>query len=354
MTKKRIVIYGGGIHGGGGATLLNDLLSEIPDDQDVLMIVGDQFLKRYLCATKFKFRGYQNNFFSRLANELWLRKNITENDIVLYFGNIPPLFALKAATFTFIQNRYLLSGANFYGLSLRTVGSVLINRIILSLFYKNTNFFIVQTESMRLLLLKKIKSYKPIFVWPFCAKNNPLLKNYDEIDKKDIERFDECFIYPASGVPHKNHLSLINAWIFLAKKGFFPKLYITIDEVEFPSLSHAIKEKVSAFNLNIENIGNISSKDLEIVYKKSNALIFPSLFESFGLPLLEASQFGLSIIASELDYVRDLNCPIKESFDPTSPTSIARAVLRFMDHKSTEFEVSSPYEFYLKIIKQAK
>lgn len=352
MTKKRIVIYGGGINGGGGATLLNDLLSCIPDNQDVLLIAGDQFLNKYLSVTKFKFRGYRNNFLSRLANELWIRKHVTENDVVLYFGNMPPLFALNATIFTFIQNRYLFTGANFYGLSLKAVVFVLIHRVILRLFYKNSNFFIVQTESMKLLLLKIVKFQNPIFVWPFCTKNNSFLKE-DEINEKNIVGFEKCFIYPASGVPHKNHLALINAWIFLAKKGLYPKLYITIDEVEFPSLAKKINEKVNAFNLKIENVGNISSKDLEVLYKKSSALIFPSLFESFGLPLLEASQLGLSVIASELDYVRDLNCPIKESFDPTSPTSIARAVIRFMDYKISEFEVSSPYEFYLKIIKQA-
>jgi glycosyltransferase involved in cell wall biosynthesis len=57
-------------------------------------------------------------------------------------------------------------------------------------------------------------------------------------------------------------------------------------------------------------------------------LIYPSLFESFGLPLLEARQAGLPIIAAELDYVRDIVEPVV-SFDPESALSIARAVMRY-------------------------
>jgi glycosyltransferase involved in cell wall biosynthesis len=51
--------------------------------------------------------------------------------------------------------------------------------------------------------------------------------------------------------------------------------------------------------------------------------------ESFGLPLIEARQAGLPILASELDYVRDIVDP-EESFDPFSARSIVRAVTRFM------------------------
>ncbi|RYH16174.1 MAG: glycosyltransferase family 1 protein, partial [Alcaligenaceae bacterium] len=63
---------------------------------------------------------------------------------------------------------------------------------------------------------------------------------------------------------------------------------------------------------------------------RSSALIFPSVAETFGLPMLEARAGQLPIIASERDFVRDV-CNPQQTFDPASPHSIARAVLRFMD-----------------------
>jgi glycosyltransferase involved in cell wall biosynthesis len=76
-------------------------------------------------------------------------------------------------------------------------------------------------------------------------------------------------------------------------------------------------------------MGVLSHGDILALYKDVDALIYPSIFESFGLPLIEARQAGLSVLAPELDYVRDVLDP-EQSFDPHSATSITRAVKRFM------------------------
>ena len=72
-----------------------------------------------------------------------------------------------------------------------------------------------------------------------------------------------------------------------------------------------------------------SPREIEALYKKSRAVVYPSTLESFGLPLIEARQAGLPIVAAELDYVRDVVEPT-ETFDPLSSVSIARAVKRFL------------------------
>lgn len=64
-------------------------------------------------------------------------------------------------------------------------------------------------------------------------------------------------------------------------------------------------------------------------YAETKALIYPSLFESFGLPLFEARLLNLDVLASDSDFVRDLVEPI-QTFDPYSPYSIANAVIRHM------------------------
>jgi glycosyltransferase involved in cell wall biosynthesis len=76
-------------------------------------------------------------------------------------------------------------------------------------------------------------------------------------------------------------------------------------------------------------------------------LIYPSQLESFGLPLVEAVSLGLDVIASELDYVRDVVYPV-QTFDPTSALSIARAVKRYCGLTDPAFQLNSPAEF-LKI-----
>ena len=83
------------------------------------------------------------------------------------------------------------------------------------------------------------------------------------------------------------------------------------------------------YGLQIVNEGTISHKAVIALYEKVDALIYPSFFESFGLPLIEARQSDLPVLAPEMDYVRDILDP-EETFDPNSSISIARAVKRFL------------------------
>jgi glycosyltransferase involved in cell wall biosynthesis len=90
-----------------------------------------------------------------------------------------------------------------------------------------------------------------------------------------------------------------------------------------------IDEQKLQYGLNLEIIGFLSHDQIVQLYAQAQALIYPSQFESFGLPLIEARQVGLPVLAAELDYVRDVLDP-EQSFDPNSPLSIARAVRRYL------------------------
>lgn len=52
--------------------------------------------------------------------------------------------------------------------------------------------------------------------------------------------------------------------------------------------------------------GIIPHNDLLRLYKAVDALVFPSTIETFGLPLIEAASMGKPIIASDLDYAREV------------------------------------------------
>ena len=137
------------------------------------------------------------------------------------------------------------------------------------------------------------------------------------------------FLYVASGEPHKNHRNLIEAWILLARDGVRPSLCLTLDARLAPTLCAWIEDAVARHGLQVELTGQLSPERIQDLYAEADALVYPSRFESLGLPLIEARAAGLPIVAAELDYVRDLIDP-EESFDPESPVSIARAVKRFL------------------------
>jgi len=94
-------------------------------------------------------------------------------------------------------------------------------------------------------------------------------------------------------------------------EGLRPNLCLTIDKKRYLSLCAFIKTSRQKFNLNIQNVGEISHNDVLNLYKKTRAFIYPSVLETIGLPLIEARCANLPILASEMDYVRDLGVEVR-------------------------------------------
>ena len=140
---------------------------------------------------------------------------------------------------------------------------------------------------------------------------------------------------------------MIEAWCLLSEEQLYPKLVLTIDGET--SLHNYIEKQVGNYGLNIEIKPNLDRKELLSLYNQATALIFPSLFESYGLPIIEANQHELPIIASELDYVRDILDPV-ETFDPHSARSICRSVKRFLKVTDGKTEILSPVDFIKTLI----
>jgi glycosyltransferase involved in cell wall biosynthesis len=136
---------------------------------------------------------------------------------------------------------------------------------------------------------------------------------------------------------------LLDAWRLLANEGYYPSLALTIAP-SYANLVGEIEQAILSDGLNIINFGNLSQSAVFKLYKSSSALIYPSLSESLGLPLIEASKFGIPIVAAELDYVRD-SCIPEQTFDPSSSISISRAVKRFSGFNCELDKVSSTEKF---------
>jgi glycosyltransferase involved in cell wall biosynthesis len=140
---------------------------------------------------------------------------------------------------------------------------------------------------------------------------------------------DPVFFYPADTVGHKNHANLLRAWALLQESGCDARLWLTIDQAELETVLSQIAIPRTAVS-NVEPLGRLTRQDVLTRMTDASALIFPSTAETFGLPMIEARALGKPIIASERDFVRDV-CYPAQSFDPISPRSIARAVLRYAE-----------------------
>lgn len=107
--------------------------------------------------------------------------------------------------------------------------------------------------------------------------------------------------------PRKNHALVLSIFDNLWKDGFNGKLII----MGRPSpASHSVVKLFKnhpEFGRNLLTIFDASDAEVTYLYKNSRALLFPSLAEGFGLPLVEARTRGCLVIASDLPVFVDLS-----------------------------------------------
>jgi glycosyltransferase involved in cell wall biosynthesis len=140
------------------------------------------------------------------------------------------------------------------------------------------------------------------------------------------------FVYVADGVPQKNHSTLLAAWdLLFSQYKLTPTLHLTVP-AHFVQLNEQINQ-LRQKGLSIINHGVINPIQLQQLYHQCAYLLFPSLAESFGLPLIEAVQSGCGVIAANRPYVYDVIEPTA-TFDPFCPTDIASKVLNFINDNS--------------------
>lgn len=333
----RLIIHAPGIHVGGGGVLFRELVKRVQLTNFLVFV--DERAEGFL-PEKIKKYTIQSSVVGRLKAEYCLWKYSKHSDVVLCFHGMPPLFPVRGKVVVFLQNRNYLGVTPLSLFSTRTKIRLMIERTIFRLFKGNVNEYIVQTPTMKSLLCSWYKGSPIVNIIPFMV-----LMNIEDNVPMRIKKYD--FIYVSDGEGHKNHLNLLEAWQLLASEGLYPTLVLTLPERN-QTLLDKIDSCVAQYGIKINNFGNLNQPAVFELMRLSKALVFPSLGESFGLPLLEAKALGVPIIASELDYVRDVCEPV-ETFDPKSAVSIARAVKRFMGVQEEPLDIQSAVEFISKI-----
>ena len=136
--------------------------------------------------------------------------------------------------------------------------------------------------------------------------------------------------YPANMWPHKNHQLLLLALHRLRQLyGMTLSLVLTGDDMgcwdEFEALARH-------FHLHeqVRNLGYVPADDLPGLYRGAAMLLCPSLFEGFGIPLVEAMALGCPIAAANTTSIPEVVGDAALLFDPRQPDSIATACFQLL------------------------
>ena len=141
-------------------------------------------------------------------------------------------------------------------------------------------------------------------------------------------KIGEYFLYVGNAYPHKNLEAIVSAaqdfpewkFVFVGKEDFFYRRL----------------KKSAARVKNILFVGFVSDRDLSVLYRYAGAYLFPSRYEGFGLPGLEAMQYGLPVLASNQGALPEVYGDAALFFDPDKPSDMTRVIRQFLEYSDEE------------------
>ena len=145
--------------------------------------------------------------------------------------------------------------------------------------------------------------------------------------------------YPARTWAHKNHLGLIEAARILRERY---GLSISFVFSGAPTAFYQrIRRQVRKLRMDdqVRFLGFVSPFDLQCLYRLSRCMLFPSRFEGFGLPLVEAFSAGVPTACSNVTSLPEVAGDAALFFNPEDPVEIANAIRRLWNEEGLRTEL---------------
>ncbi|GAB4427970.1 MAG: glycosyltransferase family 1 protein [Anaerolineae bacterium] len=150
---------------------------------------------------------------------------------------------------------------------------------------------------------------------------------------------EQFLFYPANAWPHKNHERLFQALVRLKQQYNF-KCRLLLTGVW--SGEDRLKQLIRHYELadQVQLTAYLPYNDLPALYAGATALVFPSLFEGFGLPALEAMACGCPVICSNASALPEVCGDAALYFDPLDIAQIADAIYTICHSQSLRQSLS--------------
>ena len=137
-------------------------------------------------------------------------------------------------------------------------------------------------------------------------------------------------LYAGNIKPHKNLVRLIEAFDNLRRSGFEDLTLLIIgDEIsKVPALRRAVHRH--KLHKHVRFLGFLPDETLAILYRLAAVFVFPSLYEGFGLPPLEAMASGTPVVTSNVSSLPEVAGDAAMLVDPYDVDSIVDGVRRVL------------------------
>jgi len=158
---------------------------------------------------------------------------------------------------------------------------------------------------------------------------------------KEYIEFEKPYILYVSRVEHpgKNHLNLIKAYEKLPQS-FKQKYDLCLIGSDWNG-AEVVHDyaNLSADAKQIKFLGFIESCDLPYYYQNASLFVFPSFYEGFGIPVVEAMASGVAVACSNTSSLPEVGGDAALYFDPNSPEDISHVMHKILKDSSLKKEL---------------
>ena len=284
------------------------------------------------------------NFIGRILYDFfYLKKHIYEfePDVIWGLGNIglskPPCKQVILLHKAQLVCRYPMN-----------IGESYLNRIKNFILKKNlkiclrqTQLVFCQTDVMKNHFINSFSYGGKVSLFP-----NAISTSVDREDKDIVRSIQSTYngkkrlLVLARYYPHKNLELLVQCFNVYRNELKDVVCFITINETGHKNASKFIN-LIDKYDLkdNIVNLGPLAQSELANYYKACDALLLPTLLESFSGTYIEAMQFETPIITSDLDFAREICQDSAIYFDPYCIKSLMQKLREFYDSEDISIKL---------------
>jgi glycosyltransferase involved in cell wall biosynthesis len=136
------------------------------------------------------------------------------------------------------------------------------------------------------------------------------------------------FLFPGNTWPHKNHAAAIDALGLLGRDGQSAPLLVCTGAPKEAQDRLELRIRAAKLDGRVRFLGYCPAEDLPGLYEQARALLFPSLYEGFGMPVLEAMWCDCPVVCSDGTSLREIAGDAGLLVNPRDPADIASALDR--------------------------
>ena len=283
--KKKLTIDFRMHNASGIGRYIRNLVPFLVDEFDITLLGKKEELQNYSFVNKVKIIESNSNIYS-IKEQIELFKKIPQSDIFWSPHYNIPILPIKAKKrIVTIHDVYHLAFYDNLSLSQKIYSKFMINQAV---------------KKSDIVLTVSNFSKKEIIKYTNTNKNIEIIYNGIEKDwiSNDIYPKENYILYVGNVKPHKNLVRALKAFLLLKNKNI--KFKIVGKKEGFITADTQIDKIAKELGNRVEFTGYVSDDELKKLYQKAKFFLFPSLYEGFGIPPLEAQACGTPVIVSNV------------------------------------------------------